>query len=58
MRKATEKQLAEAGVFYDQLVMGITSGKRYLINDKKADGERTAFSINLNRNEGIGKIDL
>jgi len=37
-RKHTEKQLADIGIVYDQLVMGITNGDRIIINDKKFNG--------------------
>jgi ribonucleotide monophosphatase NagD (HAD superfamily) len=57
-REVTKKQLSECGIFYDQLVMGVGSGKRYLINDRKLDGEDTSFSINLNRNEGIENLKI
>lgn len=58
MRKATEEQLAEAGIFYDQLIMGIGGGDRIVINDCKPDGRQTAFVFNLKRDEGIGKLDI
>lgn len=58
MRKVTKKQLTEVGIFYDQLIMGISSGKRYLINDSKPDGTLTSFSINTSRNEGIKNINI
>jgi len=60
MRKQTENQLAEAGIVYDQLIMGFGGGARYLINDMKIDGRNaTAFAINLKRNtEGIKDINL
>ena len=35
MRKQTEKQLSDAGIIYDQLIMGIGGGRRYIINDRK-----------------------
>ena len=57
LRQITEHQLNEVGIIYDQLIMGIGGGKRYLINDKKPDGsEDYAVSINLDRNKGIKKI--
>ncbi len=57
LRKSTEKQLAEVGIIYDQLIMGIGGGKRYLINDKKIDNNNDyAISINLERNKGIKDI--
>jgi len=58
LRNVTEKQLAEAGIFYDQLVMGIGGGPRILINDCKPNGDQYASSINLERNIGIKNIEL
>ena len=59
MRKSTEIQLAEAGIMYDQLIMGIGGGVRVLINDTKPYGDfNTAEAINLNRNEGIKNIKI
>jgi hydroxymethylpyrimidine pyrophosphatase-like HAD family hydrolase len=57
-RPQTVKQLAEAGIIYDQLIMGINGGERILINDKKPDGSIAAQCINLDRNSGIKNIDL
>ena len=57
-RKETEKQLAEVGIIYDQLIMGFGPAVRYLINDKKTNGDLTAHSINLDRHEGIGNLDI
>jgi hydroxymethylpyrimidine pyrophosphatase-like HAD family hydrolase len=58
-RQATIKQLQNAGIFYDLLIMGFGGGDRILINDKKLNSERdTAYSINLNRNEGIKNVEL
>ena len=58
-RRNTEKQLQEAGIIYDLLIMGIGGGKRFLINDRKTDNsEDYAVAINLNRNEGIKKVTL
>tara|TARA_B100000287_G_C20403824_1_gene690739 strand:+ start:400 stop:768 length:369 start_codon:yes stop_codon:yes gene_type:complete len=59
MRKITEKQLAEVGIIYDQLIMGIGGGKRYLINDRKPNGNKNyAHAVNLTRNEGIQNIKI
>jgi FMN phosphatase YigB (HAD superfamily) len=58
MRAATEKQLAEVGIFYDQLIMGMGGGPRIVINDNKPTGQETAFAINLERNKGINDIIL
>ena len=54
MRKATVKQLEKAGIIYDQLIMGIGGGQRYLINDLKPGRDYdTAISFNLKRDKGI-----
>jgi hydroxymethylpyrimidine pyrophosphatase-like HAD family hydrolase len=62
MRKKTEKQLAEAGITYDKLIMGIGGGQRIIINDLKPKISEqhypTALSINLVRNNGIKDIDI
>ena len=57
-RMTTEKQLADAGIFYDQLIMGLPAGPRVLINDIKPDGTLTAEGINLERNVGIYEVDV
>jgi ribonucleotide monophosphatase NagD (HAD superfamily) len=58
VRDITIKQLAELGIFYDQLIMGIGGGARYIINDKKPDGSCYAYSINIDRNRGISTIQI
>ena len=58
-REQTEAQLASLGIIYDQLILGIGGGKRYIINDRKPCGnEDYAIAINLERNFGIGKVDI
>lgn len=52
-RKITEDSLVAAGIHYDILIMGLTTGKRILINDKKDEGMKTAFAINVTRNKGL-----
>ena len=56
-RIQTEKQLAEVGIIYDQLILGVGGGVRHLVNDKKPDGvTKTAVAYNLTRDVRI--IDL
>jgi ribonucleotide monophosphatase NagD (HAD superfamily) len=57
-REITEKHLKELGLCWDQLIMGVTSGVRVLINDKlnKVDNNRSV-SINVLTNEGFDKTD-
>lgn len=58
MRRITVKQLADAGIIYDKLIMGIGGGKRILINDNKPDGRITAEAISIERDFGINNIKL
>ena len=58
LRKVTEQQLSEVGIFYDQLVMGIGGGPRILINDCKDNGDQFASAINIERNKGIKNIQI
>jgi phosphoglycolate phosphatase-like HAD superfamily hydrolase len=59
-REFTEKQLTEAGFFWDQLIMGVGGGQRVLINDLKDDPEfgDTAVAIQVERNKGIEEVDI
>jgi hypothetical protein len=58
-RKQTEEQLAECGIVYDQLIMGLPNGDRVLINDRKTGSPRnTAYAVNLVRNEGMANVDI
>lgn len=58
MRKKTEIELAKLGIYYDQLIMGVGGGTRYLINDNKPNGDTSAIAINIERNKGIADIDI
>lgn len=56
-RQATEKQLENCGIIYDQLVLGVSGGERILINDLKPNSDKpTASAINVERNAGLEKI--
>lgn len=58
-RKRTEEQLAEKGIYYDQLIMGLGGGIRVLINDKKPNSEEdTAICFNLQRNSGVKDVSI
>ena len=58
MRGITQDQLFRVGIFYDQLIMGIGGGPRYVVNDRKPDGKDTAFSVNVDRNYGITSVNI
>ena len=57
-RAVTEQQLRQAGIFYDQLVMGVGGGERHLINDTKPDGASSAYAHNVQRNIGIKDLHV
>ena len=58
-RRETELQLSRLGIIYDQLIMGIGGGKRYLVNDRKPDGDEDyAVAVNLDRNKGLLGLEI
>jgi mannose-6-phosphate isomerase len=58
-RNNTIKQLDKLGIIYDDIIFGLTSGDRILINDRKRDNIRnTAYSINVTRNKGLYDYDF
>lgn len=57
VRKETEKQLSNAGIFYDKLIMGVGGGVRVLVNDKKPNNDFTTRMICLERNKGLAYMD-
>lgn len=48
-RALTKRQLENAGIPYDQLIMGIGTGERVLINDRSDSGSNKAWAINVDR---------
>ncbi len=57
-RFVTEQQLFDAGIFYNQLIMGIPNGARILINDKKPDGTITSSAFCIDRDNGLFDINV
>lgn len=43
---------------FDEIICGLPTGPRVLINDKKNDGMKTAYSFNLERDRGIDIKEL
>jgi len=58
LRELTMKELKMYDIPYNQLVMGLARGTRYLINDKEDDSIDRAISINVSRNVGFTVNDL
>lgn len=57
-RNLTERNLSSSGLRYNILLMGMPKGERIVINDVKASGLRTAFSICLERDAGFVGLDF
>jgi ribonucleotide monophosphatase NagD (HAD superfamily) len=55
-RGFTVSQLVKFDIPYDHLIMGLSAGKRIVINDKKSDGTVTAFAFSPERNAGIATL--
>ena len=58
MRKFTINELKKCNILYNQLVMGIGRGNRFLINDKIENTENRATGINVIRDKGFTLRDL
>lgn len=57
-RASTESQLTALGLAWDQLIMGVTSGARYLINDKLTHNDTDrAVAVNVVTDEGFGSVN-
>lgn len=57
-RKLTEEFLEKTGLPYDQLIMGIGAGTRYLFNDKISENDSDrAVAVNIIKDNGFKKID-
>lgn len=52
-REVLKQMLAAKALHYDQLVMGVTSGMRVIVNDAKPGFPQTAVGVTLPRNEPI-----
>ena len=53
-RQMTERHLSALGLTWDLLIMGLTSGKRYIINDKlKKEDENRSVAISVITDGGI-----
>jgi ribonucleotide monophosphatase NagD (HAD superfamily) len=51
------EHLAKENIYYHQLLMGVTSGQRVLINDAKPGrADRSAVSVVVERNAGLGDL--
>lgn len=57
-RQLTEEQLKQFGLAWDQLIMGVSNGIRYIINDKLTnDDPDRAVAINVITDEGFKSVD-
>src|SRR6056297_1488441 len=52
-RAELESKLRASNILYDKLVMGVTSGERIVINDKKPGGAKSCTAMEIERNAGL-----
>ncbi len=58
-REITEKQLRNAGIPFDHLILGCSNAIRILVNDTKPyrdDSPQTAIAFNLERDKGVQEL--
>lgn len=58
IRKFTEDQLQNSGIEYDQLIMGIGSGERIIINDGKPSDEGSCRAYAVIRDMGLTNVNI
>lgn len=60
LRDLTHLQIQEAGLFYDELVMGLPRGERVIIDDIKpsAPNDKTASAINIPRDQKLDNVEI
>jgi hypothetical protein len=58
LRAFTTQQIVDMGLHFDQLVMGLPTGPRVVINDEKPNGMVTAFAKCVRRNKGLRHVDI
>lgn len=58
LREFTTRQIMEMGLYFDQLVMGLPTGPRVIINDEKPNGMLTAFAKCVKRNKGLRYVEV
>lgn len=54
----TETALRRCGLRYDQMIFGLPTGERILINDRKPGGLVTAHCVDIKRDEGLQAIGV
>lgn len=52
-KERIERFLQSHGIRFNLVICGLPTGARMLVNDKKPNGELTAFAFNLERDKGI-----
>lgn len=58
LREHTVKELKNANVPYDQLVLDLARGTRFLVNDMEDPSKPRAVSVNIKRDQGFTSEDL
>lgn len=58
LRQHTIKELNNADVPFNQLVLGLARGTRFLVNDMEDPTKPRAVSVNIKRDEGFSEDDL
>ena len=56
LKGPTTDFLKQEGIRYDLILFGLPTGERILLNDIKNSGLKTAYGVNLNRDEGLEKV--
>lgn len=57
-KEATLNVLNQNGLRYDEVIFGLPTGERILINDAKPSGLKTALEVNIKRDVGLSDLKI
>jgi hypothetical protein len=57
-RKSTEEFLSKNQIRYNHILFEIPVGERVMINDTKPSGLKTAYALNLKRDQGLEALKI
>jgi len=58
LSSSTKEFLKSNNIRFDQIIFDLPGGERFVLNDRKLSGLKTAFAIDLKRDQGLKSIKL
>jgi len=58
VREQTINFLNKVGIRFNEIIFGVPTGERILVNDDKPSGLVTSYAVRLKRDAGFGDLDF